>query len=102
MTRKHKPQTTHRKRPAAQPSKPVKATAAARAVAAVAAVASLREKDRGRNAPVFGRKTAAALRLAAANPKINDSARPADARGGSGKAGADRRPLGIERRASRS
>src|ERR1700741_1847270 len=96
MTRKHKPQTAHRKRPAAQPSKPVRPAAAAKAVAAVA---SLRDKDRGRGAPVAGQKGAAAGPPGRGHAKVNDSARPAELRAaGSARAGADKRPLGIERR----
>jgi RNA polymerase primary sigma factor len=95
MTRKHKPQTAHRKRPAAQPSKPVRPAAAAKAVAAVA---SLRDKDRGRGAPVAGKKGPAAVRPGTVHAKVNDSARPAELRAGSARAGADKRPLGIERR----
>ncbi|HYC10775.1 MAG TPA: RNA polymerase sigma factor RpoD [Steroidobacteraceae bacterium] len=60
-------------------------------------MASLRDKDRARHAAVLGRKAAAAERTPALNAKLNDSARPADARGAGGKP-ADKRPLGIERR----
>lgn len=93
MTRKQKPQTAHKKRPATAP-RPARSAPADRAVAAVA---SLRDKDRGRHAAVLGRKAATGERTAALNAKVNDSARPADARGAGGKP-ADKRPLGIERR----
>ena len=93
MTRKQKPQPVHKKRPATAP-RPARSAAADKAVAAVA---SLRDKERGRHAVVLGRKAAAAERTPALNAKLNDSARPADARGAGGKP-ADKRPLGIERR----
>ena len=93
MTRKHKPQTAHKKRPAAQPRPPRSAAAEK----AVAAVTSLREKDRGRHAAVLGRKAVAAARAPAVNAKVNDSPRAPDARLAASKP-ADRRPLGIERR----
>lgn len=48
MTRKQKPLTVHKKRPAEKPTKPVKSVATDKAVAAVA---SLREKERGKVAP---------------------------------------------------
>ena len=93
MTRKHKPHTAHRKRPPAPSGKPVKSPVADKAVAAVA---SARDKDRARGAPA-AKKAAAGARPALAHPKMNDGARP-DARSSSGKAAADKRPLGIERR----
>jgi len=93
MTRKHKPHTAHKKRPAAHPGKPVKSPASDKAVAAVA---GLREKDRARSAAA-AKKPAAGPRAALAHAKINDSARPAEGRLALGKP-ADRRPLGIERR----
>jgi RNA polymerase primary sigma factor len=93
MTRKHKSQTAHKKRPAAQSSKPVRSAAAEKAAAAVA---GLREKERGKHAA--GKKSAGAARAAAPHAKVNDSARPADVRVAGAKPGADRRPLGIERR----
>src|SRR6266853_579354 len=92
MTRKHKPHTAHKKRPAAHPGKPVKPPASNRAVAAVAGP---REKDRARSAAA-ARKPAAGARPTLTHAKINDSARP-EARVAGGKA-ADKRPLGIERR----
>jgi RNA polymerase primary sigma factor len=92
MTRKHKPNTVHKKRPSAPPGKPLKAASDKGG----AAVATLREKDRVKNvAPA--KKPAAGARPASAHGKLNDSARPADARA-AGKAAADKRPLGIERR----
>jgi RNA polymerase primary sigma factor len=95
MTRKHKPQTAHKRRPAPQLSKPVKSAAAEKAVAAVA---SLREKDRGRNPTALGRKAVPGARPAALNSKVNDNARPADVRVAGGKLNSDKRLLGIERR----
>jgi RNA polymerase primary sigma factor len=92
MTRKHKPNTAHKKRPSAPPGKPLKAAPDKGG----APVAALREKDRLKNvAPA--KKPAAGARPAPAHGKLNDSARPADARP-AGKAAADKRPLGIERR----
>src|SRR5438105_1420349 len=93
MTRKHKPHTAHKKRPAAHSGKPVKSPASDKAVAAVA---GLREKDRARSAAA-SRKPAAGPRPALAHARINDSARPAEGRVALGKP-ADKRPLGIERR----
>src|SRR6266478_401339 len=92
MTRKHKPHTAHKKRPAAHPGKPVKSPASDKAVAAVA---GLREKDRARSAGA-AKKPAPGARPTLTHAKINDSARP-EARVAGGKA-ADKRPLGIERR----
>src|SRR6202795_1219532 len=93
MTRKHKPHTAHKKRPSAQSGKPVKSPASDKAVAATA---SPREKARRGAAPA--KKAAGGARPALAHAKVNDSARPADARSSGGKAAADKRPLGIERR----
>jgi RNA polymerase primary sigma factor len=95
MTRKHKPQTIHKKRPVAPPSKPMKSAAAEKAVAAVA---SLREKDRGRHPAALGRKAEVGARAATVNSKVNDSARTADVRVAGGKLNSDKRLLGIERR----
>jgi RNA polymerase primary sigma factor len=85
MTRKHKPPVLHKKRP--EP-KPVKALKSAAAEKAIAAVTSLREKA-GKHA------------LAGKKPlppgKASETARPADAKT-AGRPGADKRPLGIERR----
>ena len=93
MTRKHKPHTAHKKRPAAHSGKPVRAPASDKAVAAVAGP---REKDRARSAAA-ARRPAAGPRPALAHPRINDSVRPAESRVALGKP-ADKRPLGIERR----
>jgi RNA polymerase primary sigma factor len=93
MTRKQKLPTAHKKCPATPP-RPVRTVGAEKAVAAVA---GLRDKDRGRHAALLGRKAAAADRAPAVHAKVNDSARPADARAAGGKP-ADKRPLGIERR----
>jgi len=86
MTRKHKPQPAHKKRPAAEVRKPVKSAAEK----AAAAVTSLREKERSR--------MAAAGKKAAATHPAPARARAADSRPAPGKAGSDKRPLGIERR----
>jgi RNA polymerase primary sigma factor len=88
MTRKHKPQAVHKKRPSADVRKPVKTAAAEKTLAAVT---SLRE----RRIAMAGKKAANA---APARGKVNDAARPAEARAHGAKGGADKRPLGIERR----
>ncbi len=93
MTRKHKPHAAHKKRSSAHSGKPVKSPASDKAVAAVAG----RERDRARGAAAV-KKVPAGAHPALAHAKINDSARPADARVAGGKAAADKRPLGIERR----
>ena len=92
MTRKHKPQPAHKKRPAAEVRKPVKSAAEK----AAAAVTSLREKERSRMAAAG--KKAAVAHPAPARGKGVDGARAADSRPAPGKAGSDKRPLGIERR----
>jgi RNA polymerase primary sigma factor len=94
MTRKHKPQTAHKKRPTTEARKPVRSAAAEKTVTAVA---GLRERDRGKGAAAASRKAAPPVRAPVAQVKVNDSARAADART-AGKHGAERRPLGIERR----
>src|ERR1700751_6423390 len=98
MTRKHKPQNSHKKRPVAPGSRPLKGAAPEKALAAVA---GLREKDRGKHPPAMARKAAGATaaRPGTPNPKMNDVARPADGKVPGGKFNADRRPLGLERRA---
>src|SRR5882762_9835971 len=93
MTRKHKPHTAHKKRPSAQSGKPARSPASDKALAATA---SPREKDR--RGATAAKKAAGGARPALAHAKVNDSARPADARSSGGKAAADKRPLGIERR----
>ncbi len=93
MTRKHKPQTAHKKRPSAHSPKPARPAAEK----AVAALASLRERERPRNGPP-AKKTLAGARGSLAHPKLNDSARPADARPAGLKVASERRPLGLERR----
>jgi RNA polymerase primary sigma factor len=94
MTRKHKPQTSHKKRPTAQPTKPAKPATAHKAVAAVA---NLREKERASLAALAAKKGAPAARNAAAHAhgKGGEAARPADAKA-TGKPGSDKRllPLG--------
>src|SRR5579863_7648831 len=91
MTRKHKPQTAQKKRPAEKLTKPVKAVVAEKAVAAVA---NLREKERGKGAPAL-KKGAPAPRPAGLNAKGGTAA---EVRPAGGKHLADKRPLGIERR----
>jgi RNA polymerase primary sigma factor len=88
MTRKHKPQPVHKKRPSADVRKPVKTAAAEKTLAAVT---SLRE----RRIAIAGKKAASA---APARGKVHDGARPAEARAPGAKGNADKRPLGIERR----
>jgi RNA polymerase primary sigma factor len=97
MTRKHKPQNTHKKRPVVPNSRPPKAAAAEKAVAAVA---GLREKDRGKHAAVIARKAVAGVgaRGAVAPTKLNDNARAGDAKLAGGKLNADKRPLELTRR----
>jgi RNA polymerase primary sigma factor len=92
MTRKHKPQTVHKKRPVAAPSKPVKSAAEK----TVAAVTSLREKDHGKNAAATAKKPLPAAARAAAPPAKGQEPRPPDGKAVAGKN--DKRPLGIERR----
>jgi RNA polymerase primary sigma factor len=95
MTRKHKPQTTHKKRPSAHAPKVTKSAATHKAVAAVA---SLREKERAHAAAAAARKGGAPLRTQGAHGKVNDSPRPADARHAPGKPGSDKRAPAPERR----
>ncbi|HYB64276.1 MAG TPA: RNA polymerase sigma factor RpoD, partial [Steroidobacteraceae bacterium] len=76
------------------PAKSVKPAAAHKAVAAVA---SLRDKERAHAAALAARKGVAAGRAPAAHGKVNDSARPPDAKSAPGKPG-DKRPLALERR----
>ena len=95
MTRKHKPQTahTHKKRSPAHSGKPMRPASDK----AVAALASLRERERPRNGPL-PKKPAAGARASLGHPKLNDSARPADARPAGLKVAADKRPVALERR----
>ena len=95
MTRKHKPQTahTHKKRSPAHSGKPMRPASEK----AVAALASLRERERPRNGPL-PKKPAAGARASLGHPKLNDSARPADARPAGLKVAADKRPVALERR----
>jgi RNA polymerase primary sigma factor len=97
MTRKHKPQNAHKKRPVPPNSRPVKAAAADKAIAAVA---GLREKDRSKHAALLARKATAGVgaRVAVPNAKVNDNARVADAKVAGGRVNAEKRPLGLERR----
>src|SRR5256885_10378635 len=92
MTRKHKPHTAHKKRPAAHSGKPVKSPASDKAVAAVAGV---REKDRARSVAA-SRKPAAGPRPALAHARINDSARPAEGRVALAKPSDKRRPASSD------
>ncbi len=96
MTRKHKPQNAHKKRPVA-PVRPVKAAAAEKGLVAVAAA---REKDRAKHPAVAGRRAAGTTgaRAPVPGPRMNDVARPADGKTATGKLNAERRPLGLERR----
>ncbi|GAC1458878.1 MAG: RNA polymerase sigma factor RpoD [Steroidobacteraceae bacterium] len=91
MTRKHKPQPTHKKRPAAHAGKTVKAAAAEKPASA----ASLRDKERARHAAA--KKAALAARAAASHGKAAAHARPADPKAAAAKAVLDKRPLGIGR-----
>jgi len=99
MTRKHKPQNAHKKRPVPQNSRPLKAAAAEKVIAAEA---GLREKDRSKQAALLPRKATAgvAARVAVtnANAKVNDSARMTDAKVAGVRVNAEKRPLGLERR----
>jgi len=95
MTRKQKPPTSHKKRPAEKSAKPAKSAATEKAAAAVA---SLREKERGKAAPVAKKGAPApAARAAAAGKETARTAGEVRA-AGAGKQAADKRPLGIERR----
>ena len=82
MTRKHKPQTTHKKRPSAPPAKSAKSAATHKAVAAVT---HLRDKERAHAAALVARKGAAPGRAPAVHGKVNDSPRPADTKHPPGK-----------------
>ena len=95
MTRKQKPQTVQKKRPAEKPTKPVKSVATEKAVAAVA---SLREKERGKVVPAAKKGAPARPAAAPAHGKATEAPRT-EARAAGGKAAVDKRPLGIERRA---
>jgi RNA polymerase primary sigma factor len=91
MTRKHKPPTTHKKRPAAHASKPVKAAAAAEKTAASSA--SPRDKERLKSAAA--KKAPPSARAGAPHGKAQESTRAAEAK--AAKQAADKRPLGIGR-----
>jgi RNA polymerase primary sigma factor len=91
MTRKHKPNTAHKKRPPAHAAKPVKAAAPEKGAAAPT---SLREKDRVRSLAAGKKPAVPVARPATAHGKVNDSVRPAEVR--AGKAG-DKRPLALPR-----
>src|SRR5438270_13724609 len=95
MTRKHKPQTahTHKKRSPAHSGKPMRPASDK----AVAALARLRERERPRNGPL-PKKPAAGGRASPAHPKLNDSARPADARLAGRKPAGDKRAGAIQQR----
>src|SRR5579862_4249441 len=94
MTRKQKPQISHKKRADAKSAKPVRAAAEKTA----AAVSSPREKERVRHVAPTAKKAPAHKPPAAppAAAKGHEAARPID--GKVAKASADKRPLGIERR----
>jgi RNA polymerase primary sigma factor len=61
-------------------------------------LASLRERDRPRSAPPAKKPVAGARASLAHHAKLNDNARPADARPGGLKLPSDKRVLGLERR----
>jgi RNA polymerase primary sigma factor len=90
MTRKHKPPTTHKKRPAAHASKPVKAAAAEKTAASTA---SPRDKERAKSAAA--KKTPLSGRAGAPHGKVPENTRAADAK--AAKQTSDKRPLGIGR-----
>jgi RNA polymerase primary sigma factor len=100
MTRKHKPQIAHKKRADVKPAKPARSAAAEKAAAAVT---SLRDKAR-QPQPAAAKKSAPSRPAAAAaapagkghHDTHKDTHKAVD--GKSAKAGADKRPLGIERR----
>jgi RNA polymerase primary sigma factor len=92
MTRKHKPQTAHKKRPPAEARKSLRTIP--EKAAAVAAVRE-REKERGKSAAIAKKPGASPQ----AHPRAADGATHAsDARGAPARQGSERRPLGIERR----
>src|SRR5579872_1313208 len=99
MTRKHKPQTAHKKRPPAEARKSPRAIP--EKAAAVAAVRE-REKERGKSA-ALAKKTTVPSRATGAPPQAHSraadgAAHAGDARGAPARPGSERRPLGIERR----
>jgi RNA polymerase primary sigma factor len=91
MTRKHKPPTTHKKRPAAHASKPVKAAAAAEKTA----VSSASPRDKERLKSAAAKKAPPSARAGAPHGKAQESTRAAEAK--AAKQAADKRPLGIGR-----
>src|SRR5262249_2834296 len=91
MTRKHKPQTVHKKRPPEKSAKQLKPAASEKAAAALA---SLREKERARAAPP-AKKGAVPAKGAAPHGKVVEVVKP-EARSAGGKGA--KLPLGIERR----
>src|SRR5579859_8139111 len=93
MTRKHKLQTSHKKRPST-PARPARSAALEKSAAAAAA----REKERARLAAHAARKPAAPLHAKPAHGKASDAARPAEARAAPARGAGDKRPLGLERR----
>ena len=95
MTRKHKPQTSHKKRPSTHSHKPAKSAAAREAVAAVA---SLREKERAKAAALAARKGAVQPRASITHGKVNDSPRPAEGKAAPGKPAGEKRAPALERR----
>jgi RNA polymerase primary sigma factor len=99
MTRKHKPQTAHKKRPPAEARKSLRTIP--EKAAAVAAVRE-REKERGKSAAI-AKKPAVPPRAPGASPQAHPRAadgatHASDARGAPARQGSERRPLGIERR----
>jgi RNA polymerase primary sigma factor len=90
MTRKHKPQTTHKKRPAVHAAKPAKGAAAEKTAAGAGAA---RGKEHGKSATA--KKAAPGARAGTAHGKAPEATRAADAK--AAKHAADKRPLGIGR-----
>ena len=90
MTRKHKPQTSHKKRPAVHAGKPAKGAAAEKTAAGAAAA---RGKEHGKSATA--KKAAPGARACAAHGMAPEVTRAADAK--AAKQAADKRPLGIGR-----
>src|SRR5580658_3820332 len=91
MTRKHKPQTTQKKRPASHAGKTVKATATEKTAGPAA---SSRDKERLKSAAA--RKAPLSARAGATHGKAAEHARTAEPKAAA-KHAPDKRPLGIGR-----
>src|SRR6202050_3009497 len=91
MTRKHKPQTTQKKRPASHAGKTVKATATEKPAGPAA---SSRDKERLKSAAA--RKAPLSARAGATHGKAAEHARTAEPKAAA-KHAPDKRPLGIGR-----